>query len=91
MRGRTAEDLPPAPLLISSPYDREARYGQKRETAWTGYQVHVTDTCDDETPNLITDVTTTPATTADVAVLPTMQTHLATRQMTPGEQFVEAG
>ena len=51
--------LPPAPLLISSPYDPEARYGTKRETEWTGYKVHGTETCDDETPNLITDVTTT--------------------------------
>jgi transposase len=91
VRWRTAEDLPPAPLLISSPYDPEARYGKKRETEWTGYKVHVTETCDDETPNLITDVTTTPATTAAFAVLPTMQMHLATRQMTPGEPWVEAG
>ena len=91
VRWRTAEDLPPAPLLISSPYDPEARYGKKRETEWTGYKVHVTETCDDETPNLITDVTTTPATTSDFAVLPTIQMHLATRQMTPGEQLVDAG
>ena len=63
----------------------------KRETEWTGHKVHVTETCDDETPNLITDVTTTPATTSDFAVLPTIQMHLATRQMTPGEQLVDAG
>jgi nucleotide-binding universal stress UspA family protein len=91
VRWRTAEDLPPAPLLISSPYDPEARDGKKRETEWPGYKVHVTETCDDETPNLITDVTTTPATTSDVAVLPSIQTHLATRQLTPGEQLVDAG
>lgn len=91
VRWRTAADLPPAPLLISSPYDPEARYGKKRETEWTGDKVHVTETCDDETPNLITDVTTTPATTSDFAVLPTIQMHLATRHMTPGEQLVDAG
>jgi transposase len=90
-RWRTAADLPPAPLLIRSPYDPEARSGKKRETEWTGDKVHVPDTCDDETPNLSPDVTTTPATTAAFAVLPTMQMHLATRQMTPGEQLVEAG
>jgi transposase len=38
VRWRTAEDLPPAPLLISSPYDPEARYGTKRGTEWTGSQ-----------------------------------------------------
>jgi transposase len=91
MRWRSAEALPPAPLLLSSPYAPEARYGKKRETAWTGYKVHGTETGDDETPNLITDVTTTPATTSDFAMLPTMQAHLATRQLTPQEQIVDAG
>jgi transposase len=91
MRWRSAEDLPPAPLLISSPYAPEARSGKKRETEWTGYKVHVTDTCDDETPTLITAVTTTPATTSDFAILPTMQAHLATRQLTPRDQSVDVG
>ena len=91
VRWRHADDLPPAPRLIRSPYDPEARYGKKRETEWTGYKVHVTETCDDETPHLITDVTTTPATTSDFAVLPTMQAHLAPRQMSPGEHIVDAG
>ena len=38
VRWRRAEDLPPAPLLISSPYAPEARYGKKRETALDGRQ-----------------------------------------------------
>jgi transposase len=83
--------LPPAPLLICSPYDPEVRESTKRETDWTGYKVHVTATCDDETPNLITDVMTTPATTSDCAVRPPMQVHLAPRPLTPGEQLVDAG
>lgn len=41
---RTAEELPPAPLLISSPYDPDARYGKKRQSEWTGYKVHITET-----------------------------------------------
>jgi transposase len=91
VRWRRADDLPPAPLLISSPDDPEARYGKTRETEWTGDQVHVTEPCDDETPNLITDVTTTPATTSDVAMLPAIQANLATRQLPPGEQMVDSG
>jgi transposase len=55
------------------------------------FETHVTETGDDETPNLITDVTTTPATTSDFAMLPTMQAHLASRQLTPQEQIVDAG
>jgi transposase len=91
MHWRTAEDLPPAPLLISSPYDPAARYGKKRDTEWTGYKVHLTETCDDDTPNLITDVTTTPASTSDSTTLPLIQEHLAARQVTPGEQIVDSG
>lgn len=91
MRWRIADDLPPAPLLISSPYDPDARYSKKRETAWTGYKVHLTETCDEATPHLITDVTTTAATTSDFVVLPDIQTNLATRDLTPGEQIVDAG
>jgi transposase len=90
-RGRHADDLPPAPRLISSPDDPDARDGKQRATDWTGDKVPVTDTCDDEAPNLMTDVLPTPATTADVAVLPTLQDHLATRQVTPRAQGVEAG
>lgn len=88
---RTAEDLPPAALLISSPYDPDARYGKKRSTEWTGYKVHLTETCDDDTPHLISDVLTTPATTSDFDVLPTIQQQLAARELTPGEQIVDAG
>jgi transposase len=91
VRWRSAEDLPPAPLLLSSPYDPEARYGKKRETEWTGDKVHVTETCEDDTPNLITDVMTTPATTSDVSALPTVQANLASRELTPREPIVDAG
>ncbi len=91
IRWRSADDLPPASLLISSPYDVEARYSKKRDTEWTGYKVHLTETCDDDTPNLITDVTTTPATTADFDVVPTIQDNLAERKLTPKEQIVDAG
>ncbi len=86
---RTAEDLPPAPLLISSPYDPEARYSRKRETEWVGYKVHLTETCDDETPHLLTDVTTTAAPTPDHAVTATVQEQLAARQVSPAEHIVD--
>jgi transposase len=31
--------------IIRSPYDPEARTGQKRGTIWLGYKVHLTETC----------------------------------------------
>jgi transposase len=91
VRWRQAEDLPPAPLLIRSPYDPDARYCQKRQTEWTGYKVHLTETCDDDLPHLITDVLTTPATTADFDALPTVQTNLDQRGLCPDEHLVDAG
>lgn len=88
---RVAEDLPPAAVLIRTPYDRDARYSKKRDTEWTGSKVHLTETCDDELPHLLTDVTTTPAPSADYDVLPSIQDQLAQRQVTPSEQIVDAG
>ena len=35
--------------LITSPYDPEARYSRKKSTAWTGYKVHFTETCEADT------------------------------------------
>jgi transposase len=91
MRWRMAEDLPPASLLISSPYDPEARYSKKRETEWTGYKVHLTETCDDDKPNLITDVATTLATTPDHAMTGVIEEQLAARKLLPAEHIVDAG
>jgi transposase len=91
IRWRVAEDLPPAPLLISSPYDPEARYSKKRETEWTGYKVHLTETCDDELPHLLTDVLTTPATTSDFEATPIIQANLVARDLQPGEHIVDGG
>jgi transposase len=91
VRWRTAEDLPAGALLIATPYDAEARYAKKRSTEWVGYKVHLTETCDEDTPHLITDVTTTLATTTDVDMTPIIQTQLAERQLLPSEHIVDAG
>lgn len=91
VRWRTADDLPPHALLICSPYDVEARYATKRETHWTGYKVHLTETCDEEGPHLITNVETTPATTTDVEVTPVIHTHLAAHGLLPHEHLLDTG
>ena len=65
---RSNDNLPPGKQFINSPYDPEARYGKKRETRWTGYKVHLSETCEQDGPHLITHVSTTPATTTDEAV-----------------------
>ena len=38
---------------IESPYDVEARYRAKRGMNWTGYMVHLTETCDPDAPRLV--------------------------------------
>lgn len=60
---RESKDSPPGALRIRSVYDREARHSIKRSTEWTGYRVHLTETCDSESPRLITNTETTEATT----------------------------
>ncbi len=91
VRWRVAEDLPPAPLLISSPYDPDARWSKKRETAWTGYKVHLTETCDDDLPHLVTNVETTQAPVADQTMTSIIQAHLAQKDLLPSEHIVDTG
>jgi len=91
VRWRLAEDLPPAPQLISSPYDPDARWSKKRDTTWVGYKVHLTETCDDDLPHVITNVETTNATTADHSMTDVIHTHLAERDLLPAEHIVDTG
>ncbi len=90
VRWRQADDLPPSTQLICTPYDAQARYSQKRQTIWTGYKVHLTETCDPDQPHFITDVQTTLAPLADVDQLPKIQADLAGRGLLPAEQMVDA-
>ncbi len=89
VRWRAASDLPPSAVVISSPYDPDARYCKKRETIWTGYKVHLTETCDDDLPRIVTDADTTAATTVDHAVTAAVQARLATRGLTPREHLAD--
>lgn len=89
LRWRSQDELPAYSELIQSPYDPEARNRTKRTTNWTGYAVHLTETCDDERPNLITNVETTPATTADVELTDTIHTALDKKDLLPQEHFVD--
>jgi len=83
--------LAPSAARIVSPHDPEARYSSKGETSWEGYKVHTTESCDDDLPHLITQVTTTPATTPDHVALPSIQQDLASHDLLPDEQLVDSG
>lgn len=91
VRWREADNIPPASLMIYSPYDPDARLGKKRETTWQGYKVHLTETCEPDGPHLITDVQTTVAPRTDKEVIPDIHDHLARRALLPEEQLVDAG
>lgn len=88
---RRTQDLLPAGQIQNSPYDADARYGKKRETTWVGYKVHLTETCDPDTPHLLVQVLTTPAATADATMLTPIQDDLAQHGLLPSTQFVDAG
>ena len=49
------EGIPPASCFISSPYDPDAHYARKYTNSWIGYKVHITETCEEDLPNLITN------------------------------------
>lgn len=91
IRWRTDKELPPHRLLIVSPDDMEARNRTKRETNWSGYVVHLTETCSPSTPHIITHVETTPATVTDDAVVETIHQALAVKDLLPEEHLVDAG
>jgi transposase len=82
--------LPPNSICIESPYDIDARNSTKRETNWTGYKVHLTETCDEKTPNLITNVETTLATTPDGEVTSVVHNKLKSKDILPSEHYVDA-
>ena len=76
--------LPPSAARIVSPYDPAARYSRRGQvTRWTGYLAHVTETCADDAPNVITDVATMPATSDDRQALAGIHARLEIAARSP--------
>jgi transposase len=88
---RQADNIPPAAVFISSPYDADARYATKRSTSWVGYKVHITETCDDDAPRLITNVETTSAPVADGAMTVAIHEALQEKGLLPADHLVDTG
>ena len=91
LRWRTAQNLPPAGMRMDSPYDSDAHFGNKRSVTWTGYKVHMTETCDDDTLHVITHVETTEAAVTDVTMTEPIHQALAHKQLAPETHIVDAG
>lgn len=86
---RDQKNMPPSAVLITSPYDLEVRYSQKRSTQWSGYKVHLTETCDLDIPNLITHVETTLATDQDVTVVDNIHGRLKEKGLLPNDHLLD--
>jgi transposase len=91
VRLRDPKQMPVAALRIDTPHEPEARYCEKRGLGWTGYKVHLSESCDDELPHLLTRVETTVATETDVAHLAVIHEGLARVGLLPARHLVDAG
>jgi transposase len=92
VRWRTdQEGFPPSLLMVASPYDPQVHYAKKQSTIWIGYKVHLTETCDEGGPHLITHVETTPAPVVDRDALEDIHEALETKGLLPDTHLVDAG
>ncbi len=91
VRWRKAADLPPVSTRFDSPYDTDAHDSSKRSTTWTGYKVHVTETCDADTPHRIVHVETTPAPVTDSDLTASIQQALVDKGLAPAIHLADAG
>jgi transposase len=91
LRWRQSKNLPPARRGIISPHDTEARFSVRRSTKWEGYRVHVTETCDEDRPLLITNVETTTSASLDLEWTDAIHQRLQERDLLPKVHLVDGG
>ncbi len=90
-----SEGTPPSIIFINSPYDLEAHYGKKRSLRWAGYKIYLTETCNEKSPRLITNVETSSAPIADFYLTEPIHRALKKKNLLPamhsaGTGFVDA-
>ena len=90
-RPRGPKDLPPASRHVDTPHDVEARHGAKNATRWTGYKVHVTESCEPGLPHVVTDVATRPSLEGDNDALPAIHERLERVGLLPSQHLVDGG
>jgi transposase len=83
-------ELARAGEAIESPYDIEARYRSRYGIGWTGYMVHLSETCDDDGCHLITNVMTTTAAVHEAKCTQDIHQSLVNKQLPPNEHFVDS-
>jgi transposase len=90
VRFKSKKELANAPPGRESPYDPEARYRHRGNTNWVGYIGHVTETCDDDNPHLITHVVTTTANLHEVNSTEAIHQALADKGLPPKQHLVDS-
>ncbi len=91
IRWRVQGEIPPARLMIGSPYDCDAHYARKHTTSWVGYKVHLRETCEPEEIHLITNVETTTGPIADGDVTESIHASLEANNLLPSKHVVDTG
>ena len=87
---RAKKKLSSASQAVESPYDDEARYRKRSNTTWTGYIIHVSETCEDDDPNLLTNVFTTTASVHEARCTERIQQALVDRGLPPSQHIVDS-
>lgn len=90
VRFKPKRELAKAAEGIESPYDIEARYRTRSGTAWTGYIVHLGETCEDDQCQLITHVMTTSASMHEANCTDQIHQSLINKALPPSEHFVDS-
>jgi transposase len=90
VRLKDKRELAKAAEALESPYDIDARYRQKRDTQWTGYMVHVSETCNPSAPHLLTHVHTTSAAVHEAKCTETIEHALVEKELAPDDHLVDA-
>ncbi|WP_114782988.1 IS1182 family transposase [Botryobacter ruber] len=90
-RSQQQEGIPPAARFISSPYDLQAHYARKNTTSWIGYKVHLTETCEEDLPHLITNVATTAGPIPDMDMTQPIHQSLKEKELLPEIHLVDTG
>jgi transposase len=88
---RESDAIPPAAIFVNSPFDADAHLARKRTTQWVGYKVHLTETCQEDQPPLITQVQTTAGCVADGEVTADIHRALQKKELLPRPHIVDTG
>ncbi len=87
---KSAEDMKSLSPCAESPYDPEARFCSRQNHRWFGYSVHLTESCDEDKPHLVTLVTTAPASSHEATHTQLIHQNLTEKGLTPQLHLVDS-